>query len=436
MALFKPLVGGRESLKTTELHAGYVYFCDDGSLFFDYKDENDILRRKQINAHDAETLLGATLVDAINDSKKEIPTSKAVFQEILKIKDGIEDIVDEAMSDFDMSEQIEEATKDVRHLIQDVQDNVSKTADILMKNISDHDVAVDAHRNMGWLTSEDVKTSSHVPLNADTLGGHKADYFAKANDLESIRHLSEEKVDADQGAEHAGKVLGIGEDGKVVPVDAPSGGPESNGGNWERIEVMCFGYEHLTEKPSDWDTNNTSYFYKSDNDSKIRPVESWMTFYNGYDYWQYTGEFDSEVAEIVRTSEPDGTPYNFKGVMVCGHIYNTATSGLWCVNAFIGGKHNYTENSVGGVATLPKVDATYPYHFAYKITQEAGVYNLLCFSGSQGDKTTVTGVSNARTSALLHPVTDGNITCIKAGIYAAKQYYGEGDYIEIWGVRA
>lgn len=79
MALFKPLVGGKERLNNTELHEGYVYFCDDGSLFFDYKDEHGVLQRKQINAKDAETLFGATLVNKLTNSELEIPTGAAVM---------------------------------------------------------------------------------------------------------------------------------------------------------------------------------------------------------------------------------------------------------------------------------------------------------------------------------------------------------------------
>ena len=84
MALFKPLVGGRESLATTELHEGYVYFCDDGSLFFDYRDEYGVLQRKQINAKDAETLFGATLSHELTDSEFEIPSGAAVMQALTK----------------------------------------------------------------------------------------------------------------------------------------------------------------------------------------------------------------------------------------------------------------------------------------------------------------------------------------------------------------
>ena len=57
MALFKQLRGNRASLNTQPLTDGYAYFCvDDGTFHIDFKDENGVLKRRQINAQDAETL--------------------------------------------------------------------------------------------------------------------------------------------------------------------------------------------------------------------------------------------------------------------------------------------------------------------------------------------------------------------------------------------
>ena len=62
MALFKQLRGNRASLNTQPLVDGYAYFCvDDGTFHIDFKDENGVLRRKQINAKDAESLCGMSL---------------------------------------------------------------------------------------------------------------------------------------------------------------------------------------------------------------------------------------------------------------------------------------------------------------------------------------------------------------------------------------
>ena len=56
MALWKPFRGSRADLDSVPKHDGYVYFCDDGSLHFDYVDADGNLQRKQINA---DTLTGS-----------------------------------------------------------------------------------------------------------------------------------------------------------------------------------------------------------------------------------------------------------------------------------------------------------------------------------------------------------------------------------------
>lgn len=72
--------GNRADLDIVEKHDGYIYFCiDDATLFFDYADADGILQRKQINAKDAENLLGYSISTILNLSDVEIPTSKAVL---------------------------------------------------------------------------------------------------------------------------------------------------------------------------------------------------------------------------------------------------------------------------------------------------------------------------------------------------------------------
>ena len=205
---------------------------------------------------------------------------------------------------------------------------------------------------------------------------------------------------------------------------------------WEVIEKICFGYELLTEKPDDWDENKTTKYYYAvtEGHSKMALCPSWYNW-EPNKYWKYTGEYDTQIQKIQRNQEPDGTPYNFKAVSVFGHIFNTSAQGLWCFSAYL--YSNYAESdSISGVATLPAGNATYPHHFNYRVTQQAGVYDLICYSGGQGDKTTATGVSNAASGKMMMPITKGTIKAVSFHIYSAKQYYSEGDYIEIWGVRA
>lgn len=61
MALFKSLRGKRENLPSSKTD-GYAYFCtDDGTFWIDYTDDSGIVQRKQINAKDAETIMGHTV---------------------------------------------------------------------------------------------------------------------------------------------------------------------------------------------------------------------------------------------------------------------------------------------------------------------------------------------------------------------------------------
>lgn len=66
MALFKSLRGKRENLPSTRTD-GYAYFCtDDGTFWIDYKDENNNVHRKQLNAKEAELLSGVSLAELQN----------------------------------------------------------------------------------------------------------------------------------------------------------------------------------------------------------------------------------------------------------------------------------------------------------------------------------------------------------------------------------
>lgn len=88
MALFKPFKGSRISLDAQEKHDGYVYFCtDDGSFHIDYVDADGNLQRKQINAKEAESLVGYDIATILISSDAEIPTSKAVMDALdLKVE--------------------------------------------------------------------------------------------------------------------------------------------------------------------------------------------------------------------------------------------------------------------------------------------------------------------------------------------------------------
>ena len=82
MALFKVSKGTASRLPSsiTEGYCWYTY--DDSKFYIDYKDDDGVLKRKALNAKDAETLSGASLSTILTGNELEIPTSKAVFDAI------------------------------------------------------------------------------------------------------------------------------------------------------------------------------------------------------------------------------------------------------------------------------------------------------------------------------------------------------------------
>ena len=77
--LFKILHGdaSRISKNITPYHEGYCYVTHNGDFYVDMNDE-----RVKLNAKDAETIMGASLADVLNNDSLEVPTSKAVLSAI------------------------------------------------------------------------------------------------------------------------------------------------------------------------------------------------------------------------------------------------------------------------------------------------------------------------------------------------------------------
>ena len=77
--LFKILHGDASRISTniTPYHEGYCYVTHNGDFYVDMNDE-----RVKLNAKDAETIMGASLADVLNNDSFEIPTSSAVYSAI------------------------------------------------------------------------------------------------------------------------------------------------------------------------------------------------------------------------------------------------------------------------------------------------------------------------------------------------------------------
>lgn len=82
MALWKPFRGTSAALADVPKTDGHAYFCtDDGSLFFDYKDENNELHRKQITAKEL------TSVNLLNEPIILTAESRQYFSD--KVVEGV-----------------------------------------------------------------------------------------------------------------------------------------------------------------------------------------------------------------------------------------------------------------------------------------------------------------------------------------------------------
>ena len=86
MGLLRFLRGKRTSLNNAAAQDGSIYVCiNDGTVHFDYTDDDGNIQRQQFNAGNAETLSGATVSTTLNQTDSEIPTSLTVFNEVAKM---------------------------------------------------------------------------------------------------------------------------------------------------------------------------------------------------------------------------------------------------------------------------------------------------------------------------------------------------------------
>lgn len=89
MALFKHFRGNRASLAQQPIVDGYAYFCvDDGTFHIDYKDKDGVLKRKQINAKEAEILNGHSADEFLTEEDIDAVLAQAKASGEFDGKDG------------------------------------------------------------------------------------------------------------------------------------------------------------------------------------------------------------------------------------------------------------------------------------------------------------------------------------------------------------
>lgn len=209
MALFKSLRGKRENLPSAKTD-GYAYFCtDDGTFWIDYKDENSVIQRKQLNAKEAELLSGASLSTSLASSDANVPTSKAVKQYVDTFESGVQTNLDNKVdkeigkglssNDYTSGEKtklsgIAEGAQ--ANVIEEIQVNGTKVAPSGKKvNIS---VPTGALANKSEVAKTDLaaalKTEIEGKVNSSNCGdiiSHNASEFAVANHNHKIEDLTQ-----------------------------------------------------------------------------------------------------------------------------------------------------------------------------------------------------------------------------------------------------
>ena len=134
MALFKPLLGKRENLPTV-LTSGYAYFCiDDGSFWIDYKDSDGVVKRKQINAQEAEKIIGYEIVATLTDNDATIPVSSAVFSAIESAKNDLNTELSGRIDDVE--NDIKTINEELENISQDFEDYQTTNNDVVAVNSS------------------------------------------------------------------------------------------------------------------------------------------------------------------------------------------------------------------------------------------------------------------------------------------------------------
>ena len=94
MALFKILRGSHENLPKKKTD-GYCYFTTDTGLFYIDISANE---RLALNANDAQTLLGKTVITDITKDSVDIPTSGAVWEAIKNLSTSTNTVLDTKMN--------------------------------------------------------------------------------------------------------------------------------------------------------------------------------------------------------------------------------------------------------------------------------------------------------------------------------------------------
>ena len=195
MALFKPFMGNRSSLNSVEKHAGYVYFCvDDGSFHLDFLDNNGNVQRKQINANEANKLVGYNIASTLIDSVSEIPTSHAVFTAIAEKSNAshthddryyTEAEIDAKLASKSDSTHKHDGVYDTKGSAAAVQNNLNAVSDELRDHTGNSNIHVTADKKSNWDNAHAHSQSAHARVDATKVADSTTNGNILINDVET-----------------------------------------------------------------------------------------------------------------------------------------------------------------------------------------------------------------------------------------------------------
>ena len=195
MALFKPFMGNRSSLDSVAKHAGYVYFCvDDGSFHLDFLDDNGQVQRKQINANEANKLVGYNIANTLIDSGSEIPTSHAVFTAISGKANASHDHNDKYYTEAEIDAKLalksdsthnHDGDYDTKGSAADVQNNLNAVSDELGDHTSDTSIHVTTANKTNWGSAYTHSQSAHARVDATKVADSTTNGNILINDVET-----------------------------------------------------------------------------------------------------------------------------------------------------------------------------------------------------------------------------------------------------------
>lgn len=210
----------------------------------------------------------------------------------------------------------------------------------------------------------------------------------------------------------------------------PEGGvwemPDVPEDEFELIERYIVGYELLTTKPADWESNWKVYYR---NTGTLRePVYTALTDVNAPDWnvEQYFTRANEGVRSYLRNIEPDGNPINLKAM----YVKTNSPAGTKTINGYAFAQSLKHINFAGSIAEMTRAKATKSTIFMLPIYGRWFSMGL----GSRTDEGQMANPTNYPVRNFMYSTKQ--CPRIEEVIVYQNENFLPGTEIEIWGVRA